>query len=57
MSQFLRDDVLGFGLSQIEARRQARTLLTLGEQALGLLVERDQPASRNSFAAENGFDP
>ena len=40
VSQFLHDDVLGFGLSQIEARRQARTLLTLGEQALGLLVER-----------------
>jgi hypothetical protein len=40
VSQFLRDDVFGFGLSQIEARRQARTLLTLGEQALGLLVER-----------------
>ncbi len=40
MSQFLRDDVLGFGLAQSEARRQARALLTLGEQALGLLVER-----------------
>jgi len=40
ISQFLRDEVLGFGLTQSEARRQARTLLTLGEQALGLLVER-----------------
>jgi predicted NACHT family NTPase len=40
ISRFLREDVLGFGLAQSEARRQARALLTLGEQALGLLVER-----------------
>jgi NACHT domain len=40
ISQFLRDDKLGFGLAQAEARRQARTLLAFGEQSLGLLVER-----------------
>ncbi len=40
ISQFLRDDELGFGLAQAEARRQARILLAFGEQSLGLLVER-----------------
>lgn len=40
ISQFLRDDELGFGLSQAEARRQAHTLLAFGEDSLGLLVER-----------------
>lgn len=39
-SQFLRDGELGFGLGHVEARRQARALLTFGEQSLGLLVER-----------------
>jgi len=40
ISQFLRDDEIGFGLAQAEARRQARTLLAFGEQSLGLLVQR-----------------
>jgi hypothetical protein len=40
ISQFLKDDKLGFGLAQAEARRQSRTLLAFGEQSLGLLVER-----------------
>ncbi len=40
IGHFLRDEVLGFGLGFAESRKQARSLLTFGEQSLGLLVER-----------------
>jgi hypothetical protein len=40
ISQFLRDELMGFGLDRMEARRQSRALLNFGEQSLGLLVEK-----------------
>jgi hypothetical protein len=40
ISQFLQDEILGFGLDRAEARRQSRILLSFGEQELGLLVRK-----------------
>ena len=40
ISEFLQNEILGFGLDRAEARRQSRILLSFGEQELGLLVRK-----------------